>query len=183
MSTIKGVDMSTVLKELVSPSGKYKAVIKERDDCNNIDVFVLSEDYDPTNDCSYGLYWSQRNTTSIFVDKNKSAVHFAIEELRMLIGEPKKPISIDWIRDYSFNKDAVFIDPKEVNVFYEFVDPVSKEQKSEKIEIRYVIKISDYFLVEEVGDEDNWQVGNADSTGDIHCWTYYGTLKDAIRAL
>ncbi|HEX9059357.1 MAG TPA: hypothetical protein VF941_04190, partial [Clostridia bacterium] len=99
------------------------------------------------------------------------------------MGEPDKPISIDWIKDFSFCKNAEFIKPKEVNVYCGFIDSQTNEQKYEKIEVKNIINFDGLYLVEELVDEENWQMGQVDPKGDIYCWGYYGAIKEAIRGL
>lgn len=175
--------MENTINEIISPSGKYKAIVTEREECNSIDVYILFYDYDPIDNISHGEYWSRKNSSPIFVDKGLHAGHFAIQELRKLMDEPERNPTIEWIRDYSFCQGAKFIDPKEVSVFCDFVDGGSDGTDKDKIEVRAIICFDGLCLVEETGDEGNWQMGQVDSNGNIYCWGYYGGIKEAIKAL
>jgi hypothetical protein len=162
-------------KKVISPSGKYKATITEQKNVYSIAVFKLNESLKPS--------WSNVNSICISISDGLHPVAIAIEELRKLIGNPAIPLTIEWIKDFSFCNDATFIDPKGVNVYCDFIDQVCQERKLNKIEVHQIIKFDELCLVEEIGDEDDWQMGQIDSKGDIYCWGYYGTLKDAIKAL
>ena len=53
-------------------------------------------------------HWTRINTKPILVDKKFAPEFFAIEEIRALIGAPDLPLSIEWVRDYSFVEIARF---------------------------------------------------------------------------
>ena len=170
-------------KEIISPSGRYKAIILENTNCCSLDVYILQEDYEHETGCGYGEYWSRKNRTPILVDKRLKAEFIAIEELRNLMGEPDSLLTIDWVKDFSFCKDARFLNPKDVRVFCQYVDSESGEKKLEQIEVKTIIGFSGLYLVEEIGCEDDWQMGQVDTEGNICCWGYYGTLIEAIKGL
>ena len=171
------------IKEIVSPSGKYKALILEKSNCYEIELYVLSTDYDPETDTTYGEYWSRKNSAPIFIDENMKAEHFAINELRILMGESDAPLSIEWVRDYSFCKDANFIDPKDTRVFSECFDSDHEKRIYDEVDVKTIIDFAGLYLVKEVGCEDDWQMGQKDKDGNIICWGYYGRLTDAIKGL
>jgi hypothetical protein len=170
-------------KEIISPSGRYKAIISENKNCCSLDVYVRQEDYEHETGCVYGEYWSRKNRTPILVDKGLRAEFIAIQELRNLMGEPDLPLTIDWVRDFSFFKDARFLNPKDVKSFCQYINSESGEKKLEQIEAKTIIDFSGLCLVEEIGCEDDWQMGQMDAEGSICCWGYYGTLKEAIKGL
>lgn len=175
--------MNETVKEIFSPSGKYKATISIKSDCYSLDVYTLTQDFEPETGIVYGEYWSRKNTTPIFIDKELNAEYFAIQELGILMGEPDSPLSIEWIKDFSFCKEAKFINPLDMEVFGEWIDSESNERKLYKIEAKTIIDFSGLCLVEEIGCEDEWQMGQIDDYRRIICWGNYGTLKDAIRGL
>jgi hypothetical protein len=175
--------MEEAVKEIFSPSGKYKAVITEEKDFNCFDVYILNEDSYAEDNCSNSEYWLKKNNNPIFVDKGMCAEHIAIEELRKYIGGPDIPLTIVWIKEFSFCETATFISPEKVNVYCNFIDPENKEQKRDIIDVKQIIYFDGLCLVEEIGEEDDWQMGQIDSKSDIFCWGYYGTLKEAIKAL
>lgn len=174
--------MDNRIYEILSPSGKYKAIVTEREDCNGIDIYKLYEDYELVDNRFLGEYWLRQNSSPIYIDKELYAGHFAKQELRKLMDEPEPNPTIEWIRDYSFCKDAKFIDTEEVSV-YDFVNFESNETKKNKIEVKTIIYFDGLCLVEEIGDEGDWQMGQVDSSGNIYCWGCYGEIKEAIRAL
>lgn len=169
-------------REVVSPSEKYKYVICERDDISFITIYELFEDLDINENISYGTYWSRKNDRVIIVDRDMSADFVAINELRNYIGEPNKNIEIDWIRDYSFSKEVCFVDPNKVKVFYEQNNHQTGQMEYNPIDAKTIIKITDIYLVEENGDEDEWQMGLL-RDGEIICWDSYGDIKNAIKSL
>lgn len=174
--------MEELCREIISPSGKYKARIMEKQDRYDLDVFVLSEDFEPETGVVYGEYWSRKNTTPIFIDKGFRPDHIAIQELRGLMSEPQHPISIEWIRDFSFCKDATFVDPQGISIFDEYLD-TTNEKRVSQIETKTIINFAGLFLVEEVGNENEWLMGQMDSQGSIRCWGTYGSIKEAIIGL
>jgi hypothetical protein len=119
----------------------------------------------------------------MFIDKGFDPIHFAIQELRVLIGEPDSPLSIEWIRDYSFCKDAKFLNTNGANVFYEYVNLENKQKEIAPIEAKTIIDFEGLCLVEEIGYEDEWLMGQIDDKERILCWGNYGTLKEAIMGL
>ena len=169
--------------EFISPSGKYKSIITERSDCFLIDLYILSEDFDPNTEQTYGQYWSRKNMVPVIVDKGFSAEAFAIDELRNFMGEPDLPLTIEWIRDFSFCKVARFLNPQEVKVFCELVNSESQQRRMEAIDVKTIIDFAGLCLVEEIGEEDDWQMWQLDSDGSIYCWGNYGSLREAIKAL
>jgi len=175
--------MSETVKEIISPSGKYKATILDKTNCYSLNVYTLSEDFEPETGIGYGQYWSRKNTTPICIDKELNAIYFAIQELGVIIGEPDSPLSIEWIRDFSFCKEAKFINSIDIEVFGEWIDSESNERKLDKIEAKTIIDFTGICLVEEVCCDDEWQMGQINENGSIICWGNYGTLKDAIRGL
>jgi len=170
-------------RELISPSGKYKAIITEKQDRYELDVFTLAEDFEPEMGVVYGEYWSRKNTTPIFIDKGFRAEHIAIQELRGLMSEPQKPLTIEWIRDFSFCKDATFIVPQGISIFDEYLDTTTNEKRVSQIEAKTIINFAGLFLVEEVENENEWLMGQMDSQGSIRCWGYYVSIKEAIIGL
>lgn len=56
-------------------------------------------------------------------------------------------------------------------------------QKVIPIEAKTIIDFSGLCLVEEVGCEDQWQMGQIDENGSIYCWGSYGNIKEAIKGL
>mgnify|MGYP000182782840 CR=1 FL=1 len=167
-------------QEITSPSGKYKAIILEKQNYYHIDVFVLSKDDDPNTHIDE--YWSKKNRTPILVDKGYCAKHFAMQELRVLLGEPDLPLSIDWVKDFSFCEVAEFLNPSDVHVFCECVKSENGQKEIVAIEAKTVINFEGLCLVEEAGYEDNWLMGQMNK-GKIICWGNYGTLKDALKSL
>lgn len=175
--------MSENIEVIVSPSGKYKATIIEKPDSYTIDIYELLEDYDHQNDVLVNDFWLRKSPTPLLVGKDFHAKAFAIDELRKLMNEPALPLSIDWVKDFSFCEDAIFINPYDVEVFSECIDNENHETKPDKIEAKTIISIMGLCLVEEVGCEDEWQMGQIDDSGHIICWANYGTLKEAIMGL
>lgn len=175
--------MSRIEKEIISPSGRYKAIISDNTNCCSLDVYILQEDYDYETGYVYGEYWSRKNKNPIMVDKGLKAEFIAIQKLRILMGEPDLPLTIKWVRDFSFCNDVRFLNPEDVKVFCQCVDSESEEKKFEQIEVKTIIDFSGLCLVEEIGCEDDWQMGQMDTEGSIFCWGYYGTLKEAIKGL
>ena len=175
--------MNENIQEIISPSGNYKATIFERPNYYNLEIYILSEDFEPETGVIYGEYWSRQNTASIIIEKGYHAGEFAIHELRSLMGEPDSQLSIEWIRDFSFCKDAKFLNPKDINVFSEWINAESNEKNLTPIEAKTIIDFAGLCLVEEIGCNDEWQMGQIDDNGRICCWGEYGKLKNAIEAL
>ncbi|MCX7746210.1 MAG: hypothetical protein N2645_04870 [Clostridia bacterium] len=171
------------VSEIFSPSGKYKAVIKEKVEGYYIDVFTLMEDIDFESGQSYGEYWSRRNDRVIVYSKEFKAEFVALEEIRNIMGEPDSPLTIEWVRDFSFCSDAKFLNPRLVKVFYDSSDSSKQESFMQTIEARTIIDFSGLCLIEEIDNEDNWLMGQIEEDGNIYCWGYYGSLKQAIRGL
>lgn len=165
-------------KAIISPSGQYKAIVLEKPNCYKLDLYILSQDLDPETGTIYGEYWSRQTKHPILIDKSTSPEGVAIQELRALMGEPDSPLSIEWIRDFSFCQDAKFLVPGEVNVFCNV-----NGQSAVAIEAKTIINFSGVCLVEEVGCEGQWQMGQIDENGSIYCWGSYGTIKEAIIGL
>lgn len=94
--------MDEIERQIISPSGKYKATVLEKADCYKLELYVRSQDFDPETGIIYGEYWSRKNTTPILIDKSTSPEYFAIQEMRVLMGDPDSPLSIEWVRDFSF---------------------------------------------------------------------------------
>lgn len=175
--------MDEIEKQIISPSGQYKATVLEKPNCYKLELYVLSEDLDSETGDVYGEYWSRQNANSILIDKSTSPEYFAIQELRALMGEPDLPLSIEWIRDFSFCKDANFLLPSEVNVFYNHINSNVNDENAVPIEAKTIIDFSGLCLIEEIGCEGEWQMGQIDDNGNIYCWGSYGTIKDAIIGL
>jgi hypothetical protein len=53
----------------------------------------------------------------------------------------------------------------------------------DSIEPRTIIEVDGVFLVEAVGELDDWSMGSRDSTGQIVCWGRYGDIETALRSL
>lgn len=170
-------------KAIISPSGQYKAIVLEKPNCYKLDLYILSQDLDSENGTIYGEYWSRQTKHPILIDKNKSPEGFAIQELRALMGEPDLPLSIEWIRDFSFCQDAKFLAPGEVNVFCNCHNSNGNGEDAIPIEAKTIIDFSGLCLVEEVGCEGQWQMGQIDENGSIYCWGSYGSIKEAINGL
>lgn len=85
---------------------------------------------------------------------------------------------IEWIRTYSGCKDAKFINPTETEVLYSTVNETYKIEN-----IKSILSIGGLYLVEELGSEDDWMMGQKHKDGKIYCWGNYGQLKDAIDGL
>lgn len=170
-------------RQIISPSGKYKATVLEKPNCYKLELYVLSEDFDPETGDIYGEYWSRQNANPILIDKSTSPEYFAIQELRVLMGEPDSPLSIEWIRDFSFCKDAKFLLPNEVNVFCNCLNSNANSEDVVPIEAKTIIDFSGLCLVEEIGYEGEWQMGQMDDNGNIYCWGSYGSIKKAIIGL
>lgn len=172
--------MDQIERQMISPSGKYKATILENSNFYKLELFVMAEDFDPETGAIYGEYWSRQNANPILIDKNTSPEYFAIQELRVLMGEPDSPLAIEWIRDFSFCKDAKFLIPSEINVFY---NSNANGENAVPIEAKTIIDFSGLCLVEEIGYEGEWQMGQMDGNGSIYCWGSYGSIKEAIIGL
>ena len=170
-------------KEIISPSGKYKAIVSDKKDCFSLDVFYLTEDINSDDGESYGFYWSRKNNNPIFVEKGFYVEAFAIEELRNLMSEPDSPLSIDWIKDFSFCKESCFLDPNKINVYSDSSDVEKQKENKIPIAVKTIINFNGLYLVEEIGCEDDWLMGERNEEGEIFCWGYYGTLKQAIKGL
>jgi hypothetical protein len=54
---------------------------------------------------------------------------------------------------------------------------------SEPIEPRTIIEVGGLYLVEAVGEPDDWYMGQRRADGVIECWGQYGDLEAALRAL
>lgn len=164
-------------RQIISPSGQYKATVLEKSNFYKLELYILSKDFDPETGATYGEYWLRRNVNPILIDKSTSPEYFAIQELRVLMGEPDSPLSIEWVRDFSFCKDSKFLLPSEVNVF------CANRENAVPIEAKTIIDFSGLYLVEEVGYEGEWQMGQMDNNGSIYCWGSYGSIKEAIIGL
>jgi hypothetical protein len=169
--------MENIKREIISPSGKYKATITESDKYYKVDIYTLSEDYDFENGVSYGIYWSRKNDNVILIDKKVNAVEYAIQEIRVLLGEPDSPLSVEWVRDFSFCTDAEFLNPNDIKVYMQPDSGVSQ------MEAKTIINFSGSCLVEPIDCENNWLMGKIKDNKEINCWAYCGTLKEAIRGL
>lgn len=172
--------MDQIERQIISPSGKYKATILEKPSCYKLEVYILSEDFDPESGDRYGEYWSRQNANPILIDKSTSPEYFAIQELRVPMGEPNSPLAIEWIRDFSFCKDAKFLIPSEINVF---CNSNANGENAVPIEAKTIIDFSGLCLVEEIGYEGEWQMGQMDDNGSLYCWGSYGNIKEAIKGL
>ena len=170
-------------KAIISPSGQYKAIVLEKPNCYKLDLYILSQDLDSENGTIYGEYWSRQTKHPILIDKNKSPEGFAIQELRALVGEPDLPLSIEWIRDFSFCQDAKFLAPGEVSVFCICHNSNGNGERAIPLEAKTIIDFSGLCLVEEVGCEGQWQMGQIDENGSIYCWGSYSNIKEAIIGL
>jgi len=175
--------MNETEREIVSPSGQYKATVVEKPNCYKLELYILSEDFDPETGDIYGEYWSRQNANPILIDKSTIPEYFAIQELRVLMGVPDSPLSIEWIRDFSFCKDAKFLRPYEVNVFGNCLNSNANSEDAVPIEAKTIIDFSGLCLVEESGYEGEWQMGQMDDNGNIYCWGSYGSIKKAIIGL
>lgn len=170
-------------KAIISPSGQYKAIVAEKENSYKLELYVLSQDLDPETGTIYGEYWSRQTKHPILIDKNTSPEGVAIQELRALMDEPHSSLSIEWIRDFSFCHDAKFLVPGEVNVFCNCHNSIGNGQKVIPIEAKTIIDFSGLCLVEEVGCEDQWQMGQIDENGSIYCWGSYGNIREEIKGL
>lgn len=170
-------------KAIISPSGQYKAIVVEKENSYKLELYVLSQDLDTETGTIYGEYWSRQTKHPILLDKSTSPEGIAIQELRNLVGEPDSPLSIEWIRDFSFYQDAKFLVPGEVNVFCDYFNPNGNGEDAIPIEAKTIIDFSGLCLVEEVGCEGQWQMGQIDENGSIYCWGSYGNIKEAIKGL
>lgn len=175
--------MNRPKKEIISPSGRYKAILSEKANCCSLDVYILNEDQEPETGWLYGEYWSRKNKKSILANKGLSAEVLAIEELRNLMGEPKSPLTIEWVKDFSFCKNVRFLNPNDVHVFCDCIDNEGQEKKLELIKAKTIIDFEGLCLVEEIGNEDDWLMGQIDTEESVICWGRYGTLKEAIKGL
>ncbi|WP_019878924.1 hypothetical protein [Succinispira mobilis] len=72
--------MDQTERQMISPSGKYKATILEKPNCYKLEVYILSEDFDPKTGDIYGEYWSRQNTNPILIDK--STINPMLNDLR-----------------------------------------------------------------------------------------------------
>jgi len=175
---VRDVKMDEIKRQIISPSGKYKATVLEKPNYYRLELYIRSEDIDPETGATYGEYWSRKNSNPILIDKIISPEYFAIQELRVLMGEPDSPLSIEWIRDFSFCKDAKFLSPDETCVFCECIN-----SDAIPINAKTIIDFSELCLIEELGCKDEWQMGQIDNNGNIYCWGSYGTIKEAITGL
>lgn len=175
--------MDKIERQIISPSGNYKATILEKPNCYKIDLYVRSQDFEPETGIIYGEYWSRKNTTPIVIDRGINPEYFAIQELRVLMGEPDSPLSIEWVKDFSFCKDAKFLFLNEVNVFRECINLDVKDEKPIPIEAKTIIDFAGLCLVEEIGCDGEWQMGQIDDNERIYCWGNYSTIKEAIMGL
>lgn len=67
----------------------------------------------------------------------------------------------------------------EVNVFCSDLNG----EDAAPIEANIIIDFLGLCLVEEVGYEGEWQMGQMDDNGSIYCWGSYGNIKEAIMGL
>ena len=86
--------------------------------------------------------------------------------------------SLEWIREYSSCKKAEFLNPTTIEVYYRF-----DTETPEKIIPESIISFEGLCLVEAMGEEDNWLMGDIHDDGNLYCWAYYGTLPNAINSL
>jgi hypothetical protein len=170
--------MNDIFNELIAPSGQYKAIITKTRDGFQFDVYLRSGSDGDVKSCE----WLKQNDKTIFIDKSLKAEYFAIEAIRSLLGEPATPLTIDWVRDFSFCETADFLNPQEIKVFYKSPDSDQPGHKS-PVEAETVIVFGGQYLVKEVGKADDWLIGDKDREGNINCWCYFGTLTEAIRGL
>lgn len=175
--------MEKIERQIISPSGQYKATFLERSNYYQLELYIWSQDYEPETGIIYGEYWSRKNKIPILIDKNINPKYFAIQELRVLMGEPDSPLSIEWIKDFSFCKDAKFLRSSEVSVFYECINPNPKDGNTIPIEAKTIIDFSGLCLVKESGCEGEWKIGQFADNGSIYCWSSYSTIKEAIMGL
>ena len=54
---------------------------------------------------------------------------------------------------------------------------------SEPIQPRTIIEVGGLYLVEAVGEPDDWYMGQRRSDGTIECWGQYGDIETALRGL
>lgn len=94
------------------------------------------------------------------------------------MGEPDSSLSIEWIRDFLFCKDAKFLSPDEICVFCECIN-----SDAILINAKTIIDFLGLCLVEEFGFAGEWQMGQIDDNGRIYCWGNYGSIKEAIIGL
>lgn len=141
--------MNETEREIISPSGQYKATVLEKPNSYKLELYVLSEDFDSETGAMYGEYWSRKNEKPILIDKSTSPEYIAIQEMRVLMGEPESPLSIEWIRNFSFCKDAKFLLPSEVNVFCNCLNSNASGENAVPIEAKTIIDFSGLCLVEE----------------------------------
>lgn len=62
--------MNETEREIVSPSGQYKATVLEKPNCYKLELYILSENFDPETGDIYGEYWSRQNANPILIDKS-----------------------------------------------------------------------------------------------------------------
>ena len=168
--------MSSKIQELISPSGKFKAVIHENQDSFSIDLFILSDN----SETGSSDKWLRKNITSILCDKIYYPRAVAINELRKIMSDPDTPLSIEWVRDFSFCENARFVSPDSIDVYSTWGDSCKEE---DSIKVKTIIDFSGLCIIEEVGYENVWQMGEINDKGAIHCFNEYGNIKDALKSL
>jgi hypothetical protein len=72
--------------------------------------------------------------------------------------------------------DAAYIPVEPVRLVPPWTGP-------DPIEPRTIISVGGMFLVEAVGDPDDWYMGQRAPDGRIECWGQYGDIESALRAL
>lgn len=120
-------------------------------------------------------YWSPLKRMSL-VDTEVGARKLAKQRLERASGEPvdltPDPITVEWIRAFSGDPRADFIDPSSVEV----------RSDNGPLDAVQVIRLWDLFLVREDASQPLWWMGSESAPGQLFCWGVYGNLHDAIES-
>ena len=105
-----------------------------------------------------------------------AARRVAKQRLEHASGEPVDltpyPITVEWIRDFSGDPSADFVDPGSVEVRFD----------GGHINALQVIRLSGLYLVREDTSQPDWWIGAESEPGRLLCWAVYGNLYDAIES-
>jgi hypothetical protein len=166
-----------IKEEIVSPSGRYRATVSlRRDGLFEVAMWKASEEASPGSSRPTSV-WLPIGTISI-VDGVQRGVIVAAGRLEAVSHEPidatPDPITIEWIREYSGDPEAQFVDPQMFTV----------QSERGPIGVKRLLRVGGYYLIEDNENPPDWWMGSqADEESVVVCWGTYGTLANAIDSL
>jgi hypothetical protein len=162
--------------EEISPSGKFKTVIIDKNDTYSVEVYIKREEYITEYDISFE-YWSRITKGPTIVDSKLSADIVALEHIRNNLGEPSKNVDLNWIKDYTNSQYVECLDDNLYEVFFE--RHINGEIILEEITAIDIFCINNKHIVI-IDDDGCYLVGNKDNESKITCWYYVEGLTEGL---